>query len=326
MWGRRGASKYTTDFAMAERVVSGFVAGRSAWKLGGMTKWQLARRTWQEIISDDVLGRSAQLAYFFLFSLFPLVIFVTSLMGMVVGLNSPLTHRLIHEITRAMPKQAAELMRQGLRHSLALSGNGKLTFGLVIALFSASSGMMAMIDTLNTVFDVREERSMVRQRLTALWLTVAVGGLVCASILLVTVGGRVAAALAGGGLDVAWEIVQYPVAILCLLISFSVVYRYAPNVREPQWRVFTPGSVAGLCLWVLASFGLKAYMDHFSSFTSSYGTMGAVMVLMLWFYLSGMAFLIGGEVDAIIDREKTGMKKQGRRGRTVEGAAGIRAA
>lgn len=308
---------------MANKGVTGYVVG-SPWKLGGLTAWQLARRTWHKIMADDVLGRSAQLAYFFLFSLFPLVIFVTALMGMIFGLNSPLTHRLIFEITRAMPRQAAELVRQGLRHSLAWSGNGKLVLGIVIALFSASSGMAAMIDTLNTVFDAPEERSLVKRQLTALWLTVAVGGLVCASILLATMGARVAAAIAGGGWDTMWKIVQYPAAFLFLLIAFSVVYRFAPNVKEPVWRVFTPGSVAGLCLWIAASFGLRVYMNHFSSFTSDYGTMGAVMVLMLWFYLTGLAFLIGGEVDAIIEREKTGMKKGGRS--AAGSGAGVRVA
>jgi membrane protein len=310
---------------MAERGTSGYVDG-SPWKLGGLTTWQLARRTWKEMLADDVLGRSARLAYFFLFSIFPLVIFLTSLLGIVVGLNSPAMHRLIVEVTRAMPRQAAGLVRDGIRHSLARSGNGKLAFGILVALFSASSGMAAMIDTLNTVFDAPEERSMVKQRLTALWLTVAVGVLVLASVLMVTVGGRVAELVAGGGLRLVWDVVQYPVAFFLLLVAFSVVYRFAPNVKEPRWKVFSPGSVAGLGLWVMASFGLRVYMNHFNSYASDYGPMGAVMVLMLWFYLTGLAFLIGGEVDAIIEREKTGIKKHGRRGTAAEGRAGVRAA
>lgn len=304
---------------MGQRVVSGI--GGSPWKLGGLTKRQFARRTWREMVADDVLGQAAQLAYFFLFSIFPLVIFLSSLMGMVAGPNSALTHRLMIDITRAMPKQAAALVRETLRHSLAMSGTGKLALGILIALFSASSGMVAMIDTLNTVFDAAEERTFVKKRLTALWLTVAVGLLVCVAIFLVTFGGRMADAVTGDGGRVLWEIVQYPVAFLFLLISFSVVYRFAPNVKEPRWRVFTPGSVAGLCLWILASFGLRVYLNHFKSFTSDYGTMGAVMVLMLWFYLTGLAFLIGGEVEAIIDREKTGTKKGARRAPPSEGEA-----
>jgi membrane protein len=295
-------------------------AGGSLWKLRGLTKKQLVKRVWREMQADDVLGRSAQLGFYFLFAIFPLMIFLTSLIGMVEGPNSAMMRHLVVEIRRAMPSSAGVLVETTLRHSLAWSGNGRLAFGILVALFSASSGMAAMIDVLNTVFDVDEERSVVRQRLTAIWLTVVVGLLVCAAIFLITVGGRVAAAVAGGGLYRVWQILQYPVAFFFLLIACSLVYRFAPHLREPQWKVFTPGSVTGLCLWVIASFGMRVYLHHSNTYTSDYGTMGAVMVLMLWFYLTGLAFLIGGEMDAIIERAKKGRTK--RRRTRLEAAPG----
>jgi membrane protein len=285
----------------------------STWKLGGLTKMQLVRRVWREIMQDDLLGRSAQLAFFFLFSIFPLVIFLTSLIGIIKGPNSPQMEHLFADISRAMPSSAGALVTKTFRHSLESSGNGKLAFGIAIALFSASSGMSAMIDTLNVVFDVPEGRPMIKKRLTAVVLTVAVGILVLAGIFLITLGGRVAAAVANGVLYRIWQVVQYPVAFFFLLIAFSLVYRFAPNVKEPRWRVFTPGAVAGLCLWLIASFGMRVYLQHFNTYTSDYGTMGAVMVLMLWFYLTALAFLIGGEIDAIIDRAGKGLVKKGMR-------------
>lgn len=300
-------------------------AGGSLWKLGGLTKKQLGRRVWQEMGADDVLGRSAQLAFYFLFAIFPLVIFLTSLVGMIEGPESPMMRHLAAGITRTMPSSAGVLVETTLRHSLAWSGNGKLAFGIVVALFSASSGMAAMIDVLNIVFDVDDKRSVVRQRLTAVWLTVVVGLLVCSAIFLITLGGRIAAAVAGDGLYRTWEILQYPVAFFFLLIACSLVYRFAPHLREPQWRVFTPGSVTGLCLWLIASFGMRVYLHHFHTYTSDYGTMGAVMVLMMWFYLTGLAFLIGGEVDAIIDRGMKGRQKR-RRTRVAAEKAEHRAA
>ncbi|HEX8713018.1 MAG TPA: YihY/virulence factor BrkB family protein [Terracidiphilus sp.] len=284
----------------------------STWKLGGLTKKQLARRVWHEIMQDDLLGRSARLAYFFLFAIFPLVIFLTSLIGIIEGPRSLQLRHLIADISRAIPSSAGVLVTETLRHALARSGNGKLAFGITIALFSASSGMAAMMDTLNAVFDVPEGRSMLRKRVTAVLLTIAVGILVLAAIFLITLGGKLAEAVSNGGLYRTWQIVQYPVAFLFLLIAFSLVYRFAPNIEEPRWRVFTPGAVAGLCLWLIASFGMRVYLHHFNTYTSDYGTMGAVMVLMLWFYLTGLAFLIGGEVDAIIERAGLGRSK-GRR-------------
>lgn len=288
-------------------------ASGSPWKLGGLAKKQFAMRAWHELIADDVLGRAAQLAYFFLFALFPLGIFLSALIGAFAGTHSHLAFRLTREIVHFVPPSASELVRETIRHSLVGSGDGKVAFGIVVALFSASSGMAAMMDTLNTVFDVRESRSLMKRRGVSLLLTIALGILICIAILLITLGGKIAGALASGVFDPIWDALQYPVAVLFLLLSFSMVYRYAPDIKGGRWRLFTPGAVTGLCLWIAVSFGLRHYLLHFNGY-SDYGTIGAVMVLMLWFYVTGLAFLIGGEVDAIIDRADTGRKKHGRSG------------
>ena len=276
------------------------------WHFGGLSKGQIARRTWREMQQDEVLGKSAQLAYFFFFAIFPLAIFLTATMAMFVGPHSTMVHRLTHDLTRVMPSSATGLVRTTIHRSLANSGGGELALGIVLALLSASSGMAAMIQTLNTVFDAREERPLLKQRWTALWLTIVVGMLICAAIFLITAGGDVARAVGGGRLYVLWQVAQYPVAVFFLLVSFCVVYYFAPNVHHPNWKWVTPGAVAGVLLWSIVSFGLRVYLRHFKSYTSDYGTMGAVMVLLLWFYLTGMAFLIGGEVDAVIIRAATG--------------------
>ncbi|MGH9590754.1 MAG: YihY/virulence factor BrkB family protein [Terracidiphilus sp.] len=286
-------------------------ASGSPWKLGGLKKKQLAARAWHELMADDVLGHAAQLAYFFLFALFPLGIFLSALIAAFAGTHTQLALRLTREIMHVVPAAAGELVRETIHESLTRSGNGKLVFGIVVALFSASSGMDAMMDTLNTVFDVRESRSFVKQKGVSLLLTIALGILICAAMSLITLGTKVAETFASGTLEPVWNVLQYPVAILFLLLSFSMVYRYAPDMKGGHWRVFTPGAITGLCLWFVASFGLRVYLQHFKGY-SDYGTIGAVMVLMLWFYVAGLAFLIGGEVDAIIDRAGTGRKKHER--------------
>ncbi|HET9741867.1 MAG TPA: YihY/virulence factor BrkB family protein [Terriglobales bacterium] len=275
-----------------------------------MSHRQLAAKTWQAINDDDVLGRAGQLAYFFFFAIFPLGIFLTALLGVFVGPGSPLAQNLAEYITRAMPSSAAGLVHQTLQTDLANSGGGKLTFGIVIALLSASSGTAAMMDTLNVVFGVKEGRSILKQRTTAALLTIAMGILICIAIALIVVGGNLANVLAGGALKWLWQIVQYPVAVFFLFLSYSVIYYYAPNVEHPKWHWVTPGATFGVCLWILISFALRVYLHFYSGYTASYGSLGAVMILLLWFYITGLAILIGGEINAAIERAGTGQTKQ----------------
>jgi membrane protein len=295
-------------------------ASGSPWKLGGLTSRQLTKNVWREMMVDNILGQAAQLAYFYLFAIFPLGIFLSALIGVLAGADSQMARRLTREILQVLPPSAGELMRTTIHQSLVASGNGKLVFGILVALLSATSGMSAMMDTLNIVFDVSESRSLIKQKGIALLLTVALGVLVSVAVFLITLGGDVATAVASGVLLPVWVVLQYPVAILFLLLSFSLVYRYAPDMEGGRWRPFTPGSVTGLSLCIAASFGLRVYLQHFKGY-SDYGNIGAVMVLMLWFYIAGMAFLIGGEVDAIIDRAATGREKHRRGGRASHGSA-----
>lgn len=295
--------------------------GPSVWRFGGLSTRQLAKNWWHEILQDDVLGRSAQLAYFFFFAVFPLAISVTALLGFIAGPHSPLAHHLTAYATRTMPRPAAALVKESIRHSFARTAAGKLTFGILVSLLSASSGMAAMIDTLNSVFDVPEERSLLMRHFTAVWLTIAVGALLCVAAFLITVGGDVAAAVNGGESFWLWQVTQYPVAILFLLLSFSLVYHFGPNIREVRWRPITPGAVLALGFWFMGTLSLRLYLSHFGSYTFDYGIIGAVMALLVWFYLAGLAFLVGGEIDAIIDRARTGKRKHYQH---VPGARGYR--
>jgi membrane protein len=279
-------------------------------KLGGLTIQQLALRTWQGINDDDVLGRGGQLAYFFFFAIFPLGVFLTALLGVVVGRGSPVVQSLAANVTRAMPASAAELVHQTLETALKASGSGKMTFGILAALLSASSGMGAIMDTLNVVFGVKEGRPLIKQRSLALGLTIGVGALICIAIIFVVFGGKLANTLAGGSFYWVWEIVQYAAAIFFLLFSYSLIYYFAPNVEHPQWHWVTPGAIIGVILWIIVSFGLRLYLHFFNSYSATYGALGAVMVLLLWFYVTGLALLIGGEINAVIERAGAGRVKQ----------------
>ncbi len=282
----------------------------SPWKLGGLSLGQLAPKAWQGIMDDDVLGRAGELAYFFFFAIFPLLFFLTAMLGVVAGPGSPLAVSVSDYVTRAMPSSASGLVHRTMQHTMQSSGGGKLTFGIVLALLSASSGMGAMMDTLNGVFGVKEGRSILKQRAIALWLTVATGLLICIAIGLIVVGGNLAHAVENGALYWVWQIVQYPVAIFFLLLSNSVIYYFAPNVEHPEWHWVTPGAVVGVFMWIAVSFALLVYLHFFNTYTATYGALGGVMILLLWFYVTGMAFLTGGEINAVIERAATGKMKQ----------------
>lgn len=275
-------------------------AKASPWKLGGLSKGELSRRTWKGISDDDVFGRAAQVAYYFFFAIFPLAIFLISILGLVVG-GSSAQQEVTNALVRGVPPSATQLVRQTVQHSMQASGGGKLSFGIIVALYSASAGMVALIDTLNKVYNTRKARGFIKQRVIALGLTVITGILVLIAIGVFTVGGSVAHHVAGGALYWVWNIVQYPIAIAILLFSFALIYYFAPNVEHRRWHWVTPGATVGVFLWILISVGLREYLHYSNSYTSTYGLLGGVMVLLLWFYLTGLAILTGGEVNSIIE-------------------------
>jgi membrane protein len=274
------------------------------WKLCDLSAKDLTVKVWHGINDDDVWGRSAQLAYYFFFALFPLAICLTAVLGVIVGSTSRTAQNLIDYLTRAMPPSAVTIVHQTMHTALSASGGGKITFGILLALFFASSGLSALMDTLNVVFGVRERRSLLRQRVIALLLTLIVGGLICLAVLLVVVGDHIAGTLGVGALKLVWRILEYPGAVLFLLFAYSLIYYYAPDLRHRQRRWLTLGSIVGVALWILASFGLRVYLHFFNSYTVTYGTLGAVMTLLLWFYVTGFSILVGGEINAIIDKTR----------------------
>lgn len=279
-------------------------AKSSPWKLGGLSGGQLSSRTWKAINEDDVFGRAAQIAYYFFFAIFPLAIFLVSILGLVVN-GSSAQLDVTNALVRAVPPSATQIVRQTVQQSMQASGGGKLSFGIIVALYAASAGMVALMDTLNRVYKTRGSRGFIKQRAVALGLTIVAGILVLIAIGLFTVGSYLAHHIAGGALYWAWSVVQYPIAIAILLFSFALIYYFAPNVEHRRWRWVTPGAAVGVFLWILISVGLREYLHYSNSYTSTYGLLGGVMVLLLWFYITGLAILAGGEVNAIIEHAAT---------------------
>lgn len=281
-------------------------ADTSPWELGGLTKKQLAKRTWSEINKDDVFGRSAQLSYYFLLALFPLLFFLISILGFVLGGNPSAQQSIMHYFGRMLPGQASSLVSTTMTQIMHSSSGTKLWLGLAGALWTASSGMSAVMDVLNITYDVNEGRPYWKKRIQAILLTIAVACLMVAAFVLISYGPKIADAIFGQvglGNVVAWiwKVVQWPVALFFVILSFALMYYYGPDVEQRKWYWITPGAVVGIFLWLVASFGFRIYLHFFNSYSKTYGALGGLIILMLWFYITGMSVLIGSEINSEIE-------------------------
>jgi membrane protein len=278
----------------------------SLWKLGGLSWLQLGKRVWAEINEDDVWGRAAQLAYYFLLALFPLLIFLTAALGLVLGSGEGLRQSLFNYLSEVMPGSAFQLVDTTMREIMGASNAGKLSFGLLAALWAASNGMGAITQALNVSYDVQETRPWWKQRLVAVLLTISLSLLVIAALLLILTGGRLADFVAahyklGAFFPLVWKTIQWPIVFGVMVTSFALIYFFAPDVKDQKWKWLTPGAAIGVVLWLLVSFAFKLYLHYFNSYNATYGSLGAVIILMLWLYFTGASILVGSEINSEIE-------------------------
>jgi membrane protein len=270
---------------------------------GGKSPTSFARETLQSISEDDIFGRSAQLAYYFFFSIFPGFIFISSLPGVSSGANGGMRASLMEHLASVVPPSAYALLQQTFNS--AGGHPGKLTFGAIVALWSATVGMVAACDTLSAVHDIRDTRPWWKVRLVALALTIVTTILLLCAIGVLFVGDLMVGSNAHTGLSGAlWvlvKIAQWVVTLSLVALIFGITYYWAPDIKERKWHWITPGAAVGIILWAAATVGLRVYLHYFDSYSATYGTIGAVMILLLWFYIAGLAMLIGAEVNAVIE-------------------------
>ena len=279
---------------------------KSLWRLQNISWWELAKRVWTEINNDRVWGRAAELSYYFLLALFPLLIFLTSVIGIVLGPGTGARQALFSYLAGIMPPSAFQLIDATMLEISQASSGSKISFGLLAALWAASNGMSAITDSLNAAYDVEETRPWWKHRLVAIILTIALSVLIISALLLVVAGGGIGEGVAnaygfGPAFAIAWKIIQWPVAFAFLILAFALIYYFAPDLRDQKWHWLTPGAAIGVALWLLVSFGFRTYLQFFDSYSATYGSLGAVIILMLWLYFTGLAVLIGGEINSEIE-------------------------
>jgi len=276
------------------------------WNLGGLTLTKLGRRLWDESQKDELLGRAAQLSYYALLALFPALIFLTALMGL-FSVQSFMPE-LMSYLRNVLPADALSMVQRFLTQVAEGSGANILSLGALGALWASSSGVTAIMDALNVVFGVKEDRRPFwRVRLTAIVLTTGLAGFVIMSLALVLYGPTIGRWIADlMGFDVVftwiWNVLQWPIIATLMLIVVAAIYHICPDRRHKRWRWVTPGSVFAVLMWLLVSLGFKAYVDNFGDYNKVYGSIAGVIVLMLWFYWSGMVLLLGGEINAEIEK------------------------
>jgi membrane protein len=277
-------------------------------KGGLFVNWKsFAGRLWKRTNDHDIFGRAAQLSYYFLLALFPLLLFLMTLLGYFAQAGSDLRHKLLTYLATVMPSSAVTLVQTTLDEISSGRGGGKLSLGILAALWAASNGMGAISDTLNAAYGVREERPWWKVRLIAISLTIMVSIVIIVALAIVLYGGYIGERVAtyfslSAAFTIAWKILQWPIALVFLLLTFDLIYYFAPNNRRPWRKFWNAGAATAVGLWLLVSFAFRVYLHFFNSYSVTYGSLGALIVLMLWFYFTGLAILIGGEINSELER------------------------
>jgi len=296
----------------------------SLWKLGGLTPLKLTQLGITEINEDELSTRSAALSYYFILALFPMFLFLVSLIGLIAGHATELRENIIATLSHLAPGSAYGVVQQVVHQTVTNSGGVKVAAGLLGALWAASGGMGAVITSLNVIYKVKEKRPWWKQKLTIVGLTLALALLILLASALVLYGGKIGQLIAmrvgvGKLFWIVWRIVQWPLTFFVMFLSYSMIYYFGPDLDERKWYWVTPGSAIGVVLWLVASVGFRIYLHFFNSYSATYGSLGAVIILMLWLYITGFAILVGGEMNWVIenqDRTETAFEDEKRR---VEG-------
>lgn len=282
---------------------------RSLWDLQGVSVRVVAERTWHNFLADNLLGRAAELGFYFIFALFPTLFCASSLLGLAARSASSIYDKLLHYLSVVIPHAAMGTVLATFNETTAAATSGKLTFGVAAALWSASVGFSAIQDSLNIVYKVRETRSYFRARLSAIGVTIVLAALV--TVTLATMLGsdfiarlareRICHHFLSNVVVVITRSLGWVIVTALITLFFAVIYYWAPDLRKSCWRWLTPGSAIGIVVWVLASIGFRVYLHFFNNFSVTYGSLGAVIILLTWFYITGLTLLLGAEINSQIE-------------------------
>jgi membrane protein len=266
------------------------------------------KATVQEFQRDDALGMAAQLAYYLILALFPFILVLVSLLG-TFG-SEELASEVLGYFQRVMPNQAYEIIKDFTDNIISgkAEAPGLFTFGILFTIWAASGAFAALINALNRAYDVQETRPFWKVRGIAILMTFGLSVLILIGVLLLVLGPQIGEAIANVfGLEetflLVWEVARWPAALFFMVFTVALLYYFAPDVDQP-FRWITPGGLIGVLLWVLASVGFNFYVSNFGSYNKTYGSIGAVIVLLLYLYISSLTILFGATLNATLVRMK----------------------
>ena len=276
--------------------------------LRSLLNFQALKATVQEFQRDDALGLAAQLAYYLILALFPFILVLVSLMG-TFG-SEELASEVLTYFQRVMPQQAYAIIETFTANIISgqAEAPGLFTFGILFTIWAASGAFAALINALNRAYDVQETRPFWKVRSIAILMTLGLSILVLIGVLLLVLGPQIGDTIAQvfglkDTFELVWNIARWPAALFFMVFTVALLYYFAPDVEQP-FRWITPGGLIGVLLWVLASVAFNIYVSNFGSYNKTYGSIGAVIVLLLYLYISSLTILFGATLNATLVRMK----------------------
>jgi membrane protein len=270
------------------------------------------RRAFKRFQSDQMTDRAAALTYYSLLSLFPALLFGAAVLG-VFGQQGLITHAASYLKDAGAPASTVDAVTAALKSAQRDRGTATaaLVIGLGTSLYGATGAFGAVGRALNRIFRVAEGRGFVRHKLHDVLWTLIVSLLALVTFVLVFLGGGLAAdvlgkiGLRGTGFATVWRLARWPAALVVAMAIYAIVFYAAPNVDVRRFRWITPGAVAGVLLWIVASAGFFVYVSNFSSYSATYGAFAGAVVLLVWLWLTNVALLFGAELNAVIDLRRS---------------------
>ncbi|KYC14003.1 MULTISPECIES: YihY/virulence factor BrkB family protein [Pseudomonas] len=280
--------------------------------LRGLPLHRVLVRTVKEFLDDEMSTYASALAYQMLFSLFPFLLFLIALIGFLHLPDFFSWLRLQSELV--LPPQALEQVNPVI-DQLQQSKGGLLSVGIVIALWTASAGVRLMMSAMNAAYDVPEGRPVWKRIPLSIIYTVGIAGMLLVAAALMVLGPQVMEWIAAqvGMQEVivtVWTILRWPAIIILMMVAVALIYYVMPDVKQ-QFRFITPGSVLAVVVWILASLGFAYYVKTFADYNAMYGSIGAIIVLLLYFYISAAVLLLGAEMNAVIEHMSSEGKNPG---------------
>lgn len=283
----------------------------------GLSWKEFGHTLYREFNRDNVMDVAGSVTYFAVLAVFPFLLFLVSLASVIISPTS--AEELVRQLGGVAPAAVTDILGSRIRELGRANNVGLLTFGALGAIWAASGGVMALMRALNAMYDVQESRGVIKQRLVAIGMTLAIAVFALTAAFIAVAVPPIADRI-GGPVSTLVTWLRIPVAALLMMFLWAVLYYVLPDV-EQKFRFITPGSVFGVMVWALASWGFSVYVANFGNYDATYGALGGVIVLLLWMWISSMVVLLGAEINAVLEHKSPEGKRAGAKSMKDTGAS-----